>query len=177
MRNLIALLAALALPAVAHAATLTVVPDKTTYLPGETVTLTILGDNEGETSTTYSLFGRLEYDPAMLDPVSTGPQVAAGPGWALAPLAQGDGFADAFDQAVFGLDTSTPNLPGQIGIVTLLVQGVGSFEVNWADSLSFFSITGARPAATINAIPEPSTAALLGLGVLALTASRRRRPA
>jgi hypothetical protein len=71
------MLAALALPMAARAATLSIIPDKIMYAMGETVTLTVVGDGHGAVA--YSRFGRLLYDKNLLDPISTS-QNSAGPG-------------------------------------------------------------------------------------------------
>ena len=53
----------------ADAATLTVTTDKSFYLPGETVTLTAVGNSGGATD--YGLFASLTFNPAaLLDPSS-----------------------------------------------------------------------------------------------------------
>jgi len=46
-----------------------------------------------------------------------------------------------------------------------LAAGAGIVNLDWSSALSFFSIQGARPGTSfeIVAIPEPATAALLGL--------------
>ena len=49
----------------ASGATLSVVSDKSTYNVGETITLTVSGDDQG--ATTYGIFGSLQYDGALVD--------------------------------------------------------------------------------------------------------------
>jgi hypothetical protein len=52
-----------------NAATLTVTTDKPVYLPGETVTITAVGNSGGATD--YFMYGSLVFDPAaLLSPTS-----------------------------------------------------------------------------------------------------------
>ena len=67
-----------------------------------------------------------------------------------------------------------------ITTVSFLATGAGESNVNWDTDtaggfgLDFFGITQA-PGTVITVIPEPTTAALLGLGLLGLTITGRRR--
>ena len=96
---------ALALSHAASAATLAIVSDKATYLPGETITLSIFGDAQGASA--YGVFGRLEMSGAALDFVSAS-QVPLAPGWVKGSLESSDDgvllTVEAFDQiAPFGM--------------------------------------------------------------------------
>jgi opacity protein-like surface antigen len=57
-RTLFVVVALVAFATAASAASLSVVSDKTTYNVGETITLTVTGDDTGG-STSYGIFGRL----------------------------------------------------------------------------------------------------------------------
>jgi hypothetical protein len=175
MRTLIASFAALLFASTAGAATLTIVSDKPTYLPGETITLTILGDSEGAVSTTYSLFGRLVYDSNLLHAGTVGTATHPGGGWVDRGTSQGDGFVDVFIFADFSFTGVAPNYDGGVVIntVTMIMGGPGVVTLSWG-SLSFFELTSAPGITISTGVPEPTSAALLGLGVLALGAGRRR---
>jgi hypothetical protein len=171
MRKLMALLILVALPGTISAATLTVESDKLTYAIGETITLTVFGDDE--TGTAYSMFGRLLYD-ASLTSFQSATQNSAGPGWVPVALSSGDGFSDAFLQ-ISGVNAITAqNLPGVLSVVTLTADAVGIVPVSWASNLQFFDLTSA-PSTSFTIVPEPETAALLGLGLLGLAVRRRER--
>jgi PEP-CTERM motif len=178
MRILIALSTVLALASAASAATLTIVADKQGYLPGETITLTIYGDNEGAVSTTYSLLGRLVFDPGLLDHGTVGTATHPGGGWVDGGTTQGFGFVEVFNFADFSFSGAAPNynVPGGVVIntVTLIMESnAGNVQVDWSNSLSFFGLTSA-PGILIRLVPEPTTGALLALGLLALGICRGR---
>jgi PEP-CTERM motif-containing protein len=166
------------------AATLSISSDKLTYNVGETMTLTVFGDDEGAIA--YSIYGKLLYSGALVD---NGPnngtqfQTLLGPGWTKnVLLATDDGVdasIDAFGQISLPAQ-SADNLPGLLSTVTLIATAPGAVDVSWDDSavhpgfgLQFFGLTSA-PGTSFTIVPEPTTAALLGLGLLALAIRRRR---
>jgi hypothetical protein len=164
----------LGLATAASAATLTVVSDKATYNPGETITLTISGDDEGATQV-YSTYGRLTWTAGQVTAGDLGTQVLPGPGWVESPRVSGPDFLEAIAAADFSFSGVAPAYPAVINVVTLIAGGPAGVTINWADSLSFFGILGAQPAVSFTIVPEPTTAALLGLGLLGLVVGGRRR--
>jgi len=169
----------------ANAATLLVVSNKSTYGFGETVTLLISGNAQGASAT--RIFGRLLYNGARVDN-GTRAQRTIGSGWLKNSLEASDTNAEgpttasseAFDQMNSSGGFQTAVNP--ISTVTLITQALGVVNVNWDTTsfgfqLNFFGLTSAPGTSfTIrdDPVPEPTTAALVALGLLALAASRRR---
>jgi opacity protein-like surface antigen len=187
-RVLFAALCAAALASPAHAATLTIVSDKSAYAFGETITLTITGDAAGATA--YGIFGELIYSGAQVDNgTRTQTQLVGQYGkWTTGVLNQFDDGINAasyaFSQISGTYAQTANNLPGTLAIVTLINGSTGGvLNVAWdttnpnpALRLDFFGLTSA-PGTSFYLGPEPGTAGLLGLGLLALGAARRHRDA
>jgi hypothetical protein len=178
LRSICASLLALASAAAASGATLSLSSDKLTYLVGETVTLTVIGDDAGGSA--YGVFGRLDYSGAFVDNGTRSQITLVGQtgSWIKGVLNASDNgivaSSEAFNQISPGFiaDTAT-NLPGVISTVTLIATAVGLVTVNWhmgipdGFDLNFFGLSIA-PGTSFTIVPEPATAVLLGLGLLAL---------
>jgi hypothetical protein len=178
-RTLFVMAVVLGFATAASAATLSVVSDATSYNVGDTITLSVSGDGAGATS--YSLIGRLVYNTSL---VSTGvgdsTQNAVGVGWILGTLPNNPGLADAFNQIAFPANTANGLPAGNpFATITLVATAAGVVNMDWDTNFSWFELQGAGAAPgvsfTINAVPEPTTAVMLGLGLFGLAIGGRRR--
>lgn len=175
---------------------LTLVPSGT-FMPGSLLTLTTIAtSNGGETAT--GVIGNINYSNAALNAVGqpggpAGPntQVSLGtigdalPGWSNGGLICTTAFCTAFNQ--------TKALPAGTAGITAVPIAATFFNIDpttpagtvlnfvWrttptTQGLSWFGLTNtAGVSVTVVPIPEPTTAALLGLGLVGLAVAGRRR--
>jgi len=182
-RTLIAIGLVLGLASASHAVSVSVSADQAVYTVGDTITLTVNVDAVGATDT--AIFGQLLYNPLMSFASSAQVGLVSFGGfvnWAVGVLTNGVGFADAFNQ-IGGLSPIPVDAPAGFAIATLTFTAAapGTVNVNWETTIGpntfdFFGLTnGNGTSFNIVPIPEPTTAALLGLGLFGLAMAGRRR--
>jgi hypothetical protein len=186
-RTLIAVAALVGLASAANAATLSI-SGGGTFNVGDTITLTITGDSQGESA--LNATGFLDSDnSAVTAGLTTATQsqttllfLGSIPWTAGALNFCTAAQCKAFDQlSALGVNpASAANL--LTATISFLATAPGTAHLSWdqnvagGTSLQFFSLTNAAGTTiTVNAVPEPTTAALLGLGLFGLAVAGRRR--
>jgi hypothetical protein len=176
---LVAVVATLWLAAgAASAATVTISADAPVVFVGDTITLTVNTDAQGELI--FDVFVQVSYDPALVSPLSVSQTVP--PGFFGTPdltVTDVPGWKTALYQYAF-IEYDTGTLISAALTFLAVAPGVANFTVGATDAFpgvvfQFASATaGNSTSVTIVAVPEPATATLLGVGLLALAAKRRR---
>lgn len=180
-RTLIAVVALVGLASAANAASVLLTADHASYNPGDTITLTATAvANSGETST--QVFGEI-----LLS--SPGTATVTGGSASQVALQSFGGFVTwvvgtnpctstvcTMMNQIGGLSPiPVSNTPLAIATATFTAANPGHIDVAWnASTFDFFGIV--TPAGThFDIVPEPTTAALLGLGLFGLGVAGRRR--
>ena len=173
---------------VANAASLTVSADAGTYTPGAAITLTVTGSINPFSEAAPNFFvtlgvpGNASFVSAVADQAFTG-GMFGNTNWTVGSGESGvnAGVYSAFDQifgtgaAPFGnnyngVDTAT------ITATALFTAGApGAAAFDFGSDTNFFGISGASSGVTVTIVPEPTTAALMGLGLFGLAMAGRRR--
>jgi len=176
-RTTFAFVLLLVMSSAAQTATLTITSDKQVYQVGEQIVLNVLGDAVGAQD--GNIFGRILFDAGLAQHIGTNQEpLTSFSGfvtWLIGPIDGGPGFGDAFSQLI---SQSPHPVDGPlVASVTLLATAPGTLNYSWETSgsfeLRFFGLTDA-PGGSVTIVPEPSTGALVALGLVAICARRER---
>ena len=170
----------------ANAASLSISSDQASYNVGDTITLTLSGSTtSGETTT--QVYAAVSYSSALTETVSSSQQPHTtsfgNNNWTQGALPVSDGQAALLNQ-IAGLSPSSNGSGVSSATATLVAQAAGTVVVSFIEggsaALDYFGITtnagaGGGTSFVINAIPEPTVASLIGLGLVGLAVGGRRR--
>ncbi len=188
LKTLMVLAAFAGFASAANAVSVVLSANQGTYNPGETITLTVKATTSDSPGTTdINLLGRILHTSAAVTPLANAAQFAlTGPGGSfglggLAACSTTD--CEVFDQVAFpaAINPLATNFTLATNGYTAGATNISGWRVvsfSWKTvnpgKFDFFGLTNA-PGTTITIVPEPTTAAMLGLGLLGLALAGRRR--
>jgi hypothetical protein len=172
-------LSGVALASAADAASVNLVAVDALVEPGDTITLNVFVSTD-EFEVDPTAYGAVTYAGVAVAP-ATQQQFALPGNWSLAATNCNATRCIAFSQ--ISDDGPVPISATNYLIATLtfdVLSGspAGVFQFDWQTSpppgLDFFGVTSA-PGVSVTVVPEPSTAALLAVGLLGIAGAARRR--
>lgn len=178
---LAAALAALA-ASPAGAVSLSMATDQSVYSLGETITVTLTGDTTDGPEALFVLVDVGYDDPSLVDGLAASAtqseSITSLDGqltWAITNPACQVNTCPVFDQVGF-LSPFAPDPAIIIGTLTIptLAAGVLTLSTGVNNPVEWFGAAAPAPV-TVTIVPEPTTASLVGLGLLGLGAWRRQR--
>jgi hypothetical protein len=168
----------------AQAGTISTTADASSYAVSDVITITVIGDSQGDLSP--SIFGRILYDPSVVAPLGgqtqTKLKTSDGTKWTTGGLNVDPipNTQDSFN-AIGPLGTVAPDTTKKLtAVMTFHALGSGTAVFSWQTAGGMFSFFGVQDGVgptgeTVTIVPEPTTAGLMGLGLLGLVVAGRRR--
>jgi len=130
-----------------------------------------------EAASTETAFAAWSGGAVALNPIATGDIALVTPnlanGWEKGTTIAGGGSSPCVFGACTSLGTAAFVLSGNSGVVAIGAVGMPGGTV--IGDATFVDIAGSSNLGTFTIVPEPTTASLLGLGLLGLTVAGRRR--
>jgi len=180
LKTLMVLAAFAGFASAANAVSVVLTANQATYNPGETITLTVTATTSDSPGTLdNAILGRI-VDTAMVTPLNNAAQTAIGGTFATGGLAACTATdCEVMDQIAFPSPINpliTNFVIATVGYTAGAVLGPVPFVWKLVNpgKFDFFGLTNA-PGVTVTIVPEPATAAMLGLGLLGLALAGRRR--
>jgi len=184
LKTLMVLAAFAGFATAANAVSLVTTSNQGIYNPGETITLTVLGTTTDTPLTTdVNIIGRIVHTTAGVVSLNNVVQTPM-PGWSngVNPACT-TAECPVFNQITFPV-ANNPNVTGFALATSGYTAGptntsgwrvaTFSWKTVGTGKLDFFGLTNA-PGVSVTIVPEPTTAAMLGLGLLGLALAGRRR--